>query len=80
MFKRKVKKIWDKPFSEKVARRISKIPTGELSSWADQSLTELNKCLSGYQRTQEDIYLQDALIGAEALHALVNEIYNRTVV
>jgi hypothetical protein len=80
MFKRKFKKIWDKPFSEKVAKRVTRIPTGELNAWSDQALTELNRCLSSYQRTQDDAYLQEALLGAEALHAVVNEIYNRTVV
>ena len=80
MFKRAPKKIWDKPFSEKVAKRVSRIATGELNAWSEQALSELNRCLSGYQRTQDDIYLREALMGAEALHAVVNEIYNRTVV
>jgi hypothetical protein len=79
-FHRKPKKIWDKPFSEKVAKRVSRIPTGELSGWADQALFELNRCFSGYQRTGEDWYLEEALIGSEALHAVVTELHNRTVV
>lgn len=74
------KKNWDKPFSEKVAKRVSKIPTGELYSWSEQALYEINRCLSGYQRTNEDWYLEEALIGAEALHAVINEYYNRSVV
>jgi len=79
-FRRKPKKIWDKPFSEKVAKRVKKIPTGELTGWADQALFEINRCFSGYQRTGEDVYVEEALTGAEALHAVVTELYNRTVV
>ena len=79
MFNKKPKKNWDKPFSEKVAKRVSKIPTPELMLWADQAVTELNRCLSGMQRSDDDVYIREALIGAEALHAVVNEYYNRTV-
>lgn len=74
-FKKKTK--WDKPFSEKVARRVSKIPTGELEMWVDQSIYELGRCLSGYQKTREMFYLNEALSGAEALHAVVEELHKR---
>jgi hypothetical protein len=71
------KDTWDKPFSEKVARRVSKIPTGELEQWVDQSLTEIGRCLSGYQRSREKFYLDEARQGAEALHAVVEELHRR---
>lgn len=79
MFKRN-KKNWDKPFSEKVARRVSTISTGELLSWAEQALSEINRCISGYQRNHEEWFLEEAVIGAEALHAVLDEYARRTMV
>lgn len=73
MFK---KKNWDKPFSEKIAKRVAKIPTGELALWSEQALFELGRCLSSYEKTRASIYLEEALNGAEALHAVVHE-YNK---
>jgi len=71
------KKTWDKPFSEKVAKRVAKIPTGELEMWIDQSLFEIGKCMSGYQRSRDKFYLEEARQGSEALHAVVEELYKR---
>jgi hypothetical protein len=75
MFKKK--EPWVKPFDEKIANRVKKIPTGELDLWADQSLVELGRCLSMYGRNRDSIYLQEALKGAEALHAIIDELNNR---
>lgn len=76
-FLKKNRDTWAKPFSEKVAKRVSKIPTGELEQWVDQSLTEIGRCLSGYQRSREKFYLDEARQGAEALHAVVEELHRR---
>lgn len=73
----KTKKTWDKPFSEKVSKRVSKIPTGELELWVDQAIIEVGRCLSGYQRNRDKFYLEEARQGAEALHAVVEELYKR---
>lgn len=71
------KKPWTKPFSEKVAKRVSKIPTGELTMWAEQAMYELGRSLSSYDRSREPQYLEQALAGAEAVHAVVEELSNR---
>lgn len=71
------KKVWNKPFSEKVAKRVSKIPTAELEMWADQALFELGRCLSQYSKNREKLYLNESRTGAEALHAVVEELYRR---
>jgi hypothetical protein len=71
------KEPWNKPFSEKVLKRVAKIPTGELSIWADQALYELGRCLSSYERSRDPLYLNEALAGAEALHAVVDELHKR---
>jgi hypothetical protein len=73
----KKNKNWDKPFSEKVARRVSRIPTAELESWIDQTLTELARCLSSYQKSREEVWLDEALYGVEALHAVIDELHKR---
>lgn len=72
------KKDWDKPFSEKVAKRVSKIGTSEMEGWIDQSIYEVGRLLSMYQRSRDPIYLNELLLGAEALHAIVDELNKRT--
>lgn len=73
----KTKTAWTKPFSEKVAKRVSRIPTGELEIWAEQSLYDLGRCLSSYSKNRDNLYLEEARIGAEALHAVVEELHKR---
>jgi hypothetical protein len=73
----KTKEVWKKPFSEKIAKRVSKIPTGELELWTDQSLYEVGRCLTSYSKSRERLYLEEALTGAEALHAVIDELYTR---
>jgi hypothetical protein len=75
MFKKN--KPWEKPFSEKIAKRVSKIPTGELILWIDQSLFDLGRCVNQYEKSREQLYLNEALLGAEAVHAVVNELHTR---
>jgi hypothetical protein len=72
MFKKK--ELWTKPFSEKVAKRVKKIPTGELTLWLDQAMYDLGRCITQYEKTREQNYLDEALLGAEAIHAVVNEL------
>lgn len=78
MFKKKVP--FDKPFPEKLARRVSKIPTADLANWADQALYEVGRCLSLYEKHREKIYLDEALMGAEAVNAVISELHKRTVI
>jgi hypothetical protein len=75
MFKKK--EPWVKPFSEKVAKRVVKIPTSELEMWIDQSVYEVGRCMSLYSKSRETTYLEEALLGAEALHAVVDELKQR---
>lgn len=77
MFNKKPK--WDKPFPEKIAKRVAKIPTAELTAWADQALFELGRCLTMYEKSREKYYLDEALTGVEAAHAVVAELHKRNV-
>jgi hypothetical protein len=76
LFNKKAK-AWDKPFSEKVAKRVSKIPTAELEMWVDQAIYEVGRCLSGFSKNREQVFLDEARTGAEALHAVVEELHKR---
>ncbi len=77
MFSFKKKKDWNKPFSEKIAKRVSRIPTGELSVWADQAIYEVGRLLSQYERTRSAETMFELAEGAEALHAVVHELNKR---
>lgn len=74
LFKRKPQ---ERPFSNKVAKRVSKIPTADLEMWLDQALTEISRNLSRFAKSSEKVYLNEALDGAEVLHAVVYEIHKR---
>jgi len=74
------KEVWTKPFSEKVSKRVSRIPTSELEMWIDQSLYEIGRCMSLYAKSREKVYLEEALTGAEALHAVVDELKRRATI
>ena len=76
MFNKKT--IWVKPFSEKVSKRVAKIPTSELEIWIEQATYEVGRCMSFYAKNRDQVFLQEALTGAEALHAVVDELYRRT--
>ena len=75
--KKESKEPWTKPFTPEVAKRVSRIPTGELEMWTDQAIYELGRCLSGWQKSRSDVYLEEARKGAEALHAVVEELFKR---
>lgn len=70
-------KTWDKPFSEKISKRVSKIPTSELEGWAEQSVYTLGRLLSAYRSRRDELSLEELVQGAEALHAVVDEIGSR---
>ena len=68
---------WNKPFSELISKRVARIPTGDLAMWSEQALSEIGRCLSNYERTRDVIYLNEALNGAEAMHAVIDEYHRR---
>ena len=68
---------WVKPFPEKLAKRVAKIPTSELEMWVEQSIVEISRCMSYYARKRDVTYIQEATAGAEALHAVLDELKNR---
>lgn len=45
--------------------------------WVDQSIYELGRCMSSYSKSKDKLYLEEARTGAEALHAVVEELHKR---
>lgn len=73
----KTKKILIKPFSPSIEKRVSKISTPDLEVWADQAISEIGRCLTLYSRSKEQVYLDELLKGAEALHAVADAMHRR---
>jgi hypothetical protein len=72
------KNKWDKPFSERIANRVRRIPTNDLTTWADQTIFELGRILTIYERNRTPEASKELADAAEALHAVAHEINKRT--
>jgi hypothetical protein len=72
------KEPWVKPFSPKVAKRVSSIPTADLEMWAEQAVYELGRCLTAYNKSRDKRVLEEALTGVEAAHAVIDQLYLRS--
>lgn len=62
----------------KVEKRAASLPTSELVGWSESSVYSVSRNLSVWQRNQDPFYLEEAKIGAEALTAIINTLYERT--
>lgn len=72
------KKKWNKPFSERIAKRVSRISSYDLTTWADQTIYEMSRLLGVYERTRTKQAADELVMGAEALHAVAEELRKRT--
>ena len=73
------KKTWNKPFSEKIHNRVKKVPVAQLPSWIETSVYEITRCMREYEKTGSDVFLKEALLGAEAVHAMVDTLHEKSV-
>jgi hypothetical protein len=73
----KKKEPLTKPFDERIVKRVKKIPTGELILWVDQAMYDLGRCLTQFEKGRDTKILKEALTGAEAIHAVVDELHTR---
>jgi hypothetical protein len=62
----------------KLEKRVAMISTPELVTWAENALYVIGKEVTGWMRTKEDHLLDEALIGGEALVAIVKELQKRS--
>lgn len=63
----------------KVEKRVAKLPTAELLTWSDQIMYSVGRNLSVWQKSQDNYSLEEARLGAEALHAIMEALTERTV-
>jgi hypothetical protein len=74
MFKRKK---WDKPFPERIAKRVTKLSTQDLNIWADQLLYDIGRSLGAFNKDQIEENMKQLSTETEALHAIVDELNKR---
>jgi hypothetical protein len=68
------------PYNEKIVKRVSKIATADLIIWIEQAVNETNRASSAYRGGTNPDSLEEMLLGAEALHCLIEELHKRSVV
>lgn len=61
----------------KLEKRVANMATPDLTAWAEQALYGIGRSLSSYQRTHEIADLDEADLGAEALHVVTRELKAR---
>lgn len=72
------KKTWTKPFSQRISKRVSMVSTTDLEGWVDPSLQDVGRAMIAYRRTGAQADLEDALLSAEVLHAIIDALKTRT--
>jgi hypothetical protein len=63
----------------KIEKRVAKLSTSELLTWSDQVMYSIGRNLSSWQKTEEDFSLEEARVGAEALHAILETLKERHI-
>ena len=72
----KKKHVTDATIS-KLQKRVAKIPSHELLSWAEQAEMGIGQHLTSFRRQQSQDDLREALMGAAALYVVLTEIDSR---
>jgi len=76
MFKKKSKLAKE---LTKIQKRVQMLPTAELLTWSDQIMYTVGRNLSAWQKSQNPFSLEEARVGAEALHAIVDALSERSI-
>lgn len=61
----------------RVQRRVESLPTSELIGWTDQIMYTVGRNLSAWMKSQNAATLEEARVGAEALHAILDTLSKR---
>jgi hypothetical protein len=61
----------------KIERRVERLSTTELVSWADMAVSSLGRDLSDWRRGGPNEHLAEAEVAAESLLAMVREVRSR---
>jgi hypothetical protein len=62
----------------RIEKRVDRLPTAELITWSDQILYSIGRNLTAWQRSQNKSTLEEALMGAEAIHAIAKALHERS--
>lgn len=62
----------------KLQKRVAGISTPDLVTWSENSLYIIGKEVTGWMRTKDEFHLDEALLGAEALVAVIQELKQRS--
>jgi hypothetical protein len=63
----------------KIEKRVEGLPTAELLSWADQAIYSIGRNLSNWQKSKDNFSLEEARIGSEVLHAIMESLNERAI-
>jgi hypothetical protein len=72
------KKDGPQPQQSRLEKRVSMISTPDLVTWAENALFVIGKETTGWMRSKDSALLDEALIGAEALTAILKELKKRS--
>jgi hypothetical protein len=71
------KKIKQERQKTRVEKRVDSLPTSELLQWAEQALYPIGRNLSSWQKSNEEVYLEEARMNAEVVYTIVETIAKR---
>jgi hypothetical protein len=61
----------------RIEKRVEALPTGELIPWTENALYTIGRNLSSWQKTKDAGTLEEARVGAEALHVILESLVKR---
>lgn len=66
-----------KSVTEQRQRRLSKVATSDLPSWAEQCTFEIGRCLVRLAEDPDPVLFEDALLASETLTSIIAEMQKR---
>jgi hypothetical protein len=61
----------------RVEKRVESLPTADLLPWTENALYTIGRNLSTWQKTRDKASLEEARVGAEALHVILESLVKR---
>jgi hypothetical protein len=61
----------------RIEKRVETLPTADLLPWTENALYTIGRNLSTWQKTRDTASLEEARVGAEALHVILESLVKR---
>lgn len=61
----------------RIEKRVETLPTSDLLPWTENALYTIGRNLSTWQKTRDTASLEEARVGAEALHVILESLVKR---